>query len=114
MTIRLEASAEIDAPIAAVWDVLIDWTGQSRWIPMTTSVDSMLSWSPDGKALFAPASTVGQSTYLVSLEAGAGPPKPLRLTFDFGNGASGPPVWAPRTVKSTPPEPAGTALDPSN
>ena len=36
MTIRLEASAEIDAPIAAVWDVLIDWTGQSRWIPMTT------------------------------------------------------------------------------
>ena len=36
MTIRLEASAKIDAPIAAVWDVLIDWTGQSRWIPMTT------------------------------------------------------------------------------
>jgi hypothetical protein len=36
VTIRLEASAEIDAPIAAVWDVLIDWTGQSRWIPMTT------------------------------------------------------------------------------
>ena len=36
MTIRLEASAEIDAPIAAVWDVLINWTGQSRWIPMTT------------------------------------------------------------------------------
>jgi hypothetical protein len=36
VTIRLEASAKIDAPIAAVWDVLIDWTGQSRWIPMTT------------------------------------------------------------------------------
>ena len=36
MTVRLDASAEIDAPIAAVWDVLIDWTGQSRWIPMTT------------------------------------------------------------------------------
>ena len=36
MTIRLEASAEIDAPIAPVWDVLINWTGQSRWIPMTT------------------------------------------------------------------------------
>ena len=36
MSIRLEVSAEIDAPIAAVWDVLIDWTGQSRWIPLTT------------------------------------------------------------------------------
>lgn len=36
MSVRLEASAEIDAPIAAVWDVLIDWTGQSRWIPLTT------------------------------------------------------------------------------
>jgi hypothetical protein len=36
VSIRLEASAEIDAPMAAVWDVLIDWTGQSRWIPLTT------------------------------------------------------------------------------
>jgi hypothetical protein len=36
VSIRLEVSAEIDAPVAAVWDVLIDWTGQSRWIPLTT------------------------------------------------------------------------------
>jgi Polyketide cyclase / dehydrase and lipid transport len=36
VSIRLEASAEIDAPVEAVWDVLIDWTGQSRWIPFTT------------------------------------------------------------------------------
>ena len=36
MSIRLEVSTEIDAPPAAVWDVLIDWTGQSRWIPLTT------------------------------------------------------------------------------
>jgi hypothetical protein len=36
VSVRLEASAEIDAPITAVWDVLIDWTGQSRWIPLTT------------------------------------------------------------------------------
>ena len=36
MSIRLEVSAEIDAPVAAVWDVLVDWTGQSRWIPLTT------------------------------------------------------------------------------
>jgi hypothetical protein len=35
VSVRLEVSAEIDAPIAAVWDVLIDWTGQSRWIPLT-------------------------------------------------------------------------------
>jgi Polyketide cyclase / dehydrase and lipid transport len=34
--IRLEVSREINAPVAAVWDVLIDWTGQSRWIPLTT------------------------------------------------------------------------------
>ena len=36
MSIRLEVSAEIDAPVADVWDVLVDWTGQSRWIPLTT------------------------------------------------------------------------------
>ena len=36
MSIRLEVSTEIDAPPTAVWDVLIDWTGQSRWIPLTT------------------------------------------------------------------------------
>jgi hypothetical protein len=36
VSIRLEASAEIDAPVATVWDVLVDWTGQSRWIPLTT------------------------------------------------------------------------------
>jgi hypothetical protein len=36
VSIRLEVSAEADAPVAAVWDVLIDWTGQSRWIPLTT------------------------------------------------------------------------------
>ena len=36
MSIRLEASTEIEAPPPAVWDVLIDWPGQSRWIPLTT------------------------------------------------------------------------------
>ena len=36
MSVRLEVSAEIDAPVAVVWDVLVDWTGQSRWIPLTT------------------------------------------------------------------------------
>ena len=36
MSVRLEVSAEIDAPVAAVWEVLIDWAGQSRWIPLTT------------------------------------------------------------------------------
>jgi hypothetical protein len=36
VSICLEVSADIDAPVAAVWDALIDWTGQSRWIPLTT------------------------------------------------------------------------------
>ncbi len=36
MTVRLETSAEIDAPVARVWDELVDWPGQSRWIPFTT------------------------------------------------------------------------------
>jgi uncharacterized protein YndB with AHSA1/START domain len=36
VSVRLEVSAEVDAPVAAVWEVLIDWTGQSRWIPLTT------------------------------------------------------------------------------
>jgi len=36
VSIRLEVSTEIDALPPAVWDVLIDWTGQSRWIPLTT------------------------------------------------------------------------------
>jgi hypothetical protein len=36
VAVRLEVSTEIDAPLATVWDVLIDWPGQSRWIPLTT------------------------------------------------------------------------------
>jgi hypothetical protein len=36
VSIRLEVSAEVDAPMTAVWDVLVDWAGQSRWIPLTT------------------------------------------------------------------------------
>jgi hypothetical protein len=36
LSIRLEVSAEADASVATVWEVLIDWTGQSRWIPLTT------------------------------------------------------------------------------
>jgi hypothetical protein len=36
VSVRLEVSVEIDAPMATVWEVLIDWTGQSRWIPLTT------------------------------------------------------------------------------
>jgi hypothetical protein len=36
LSIRLEVSAETDASVATVWEVLIDWTGQSRWIPFTT------------------------------------------------------------------------------
>jgi hypothetical protein len=36
VSLRLEVSADIDAPLAVVWEELIDWPGQSRWIPMTT------------------------------------------------------------------------------
>ena len=36
MSVRLDVSAEVDASVPAVWDVLIDWAGQSRWIPLTT------------------------------------------------------------------------------
>lgn len=36
MSVRLEVSREVDAPVAAVWELLVDWTGQSRWIPLTT------------------------------------------------------------------------------
>jgi uncharacterized protein YndB with AHSA1/START domain len=36
VSVRLEVTAEIDAPVAAVWEVLSNWTGQSRWIPLTT------------------------------------------------------------------------------
>lgn len=36
MSIRLEVSADVDAPVEAAWQVLIDWAGQSRWIPLTT------------------------------------------------------------------------------
>jgi hypothetical protein len=36
VSIRLEVSADASAPVTAVWDVLVDWAGQSRWIPLTT------------------------------------------------------------------------------
>jgi hypothetical protein len=36
VSVRLEVSREVGAPVAAVWELLVDWTGQSRWIPLTT------------------------------------------------------------------------------
>lgn len=36
MTVRLEVSIEVAAPPPAVWAVLVDWSGQDRWIPFTT------------------------------------------------------------------------------
>lgn len=36
MSVRLEVATEVAAPIDRVWDELIDWAGQSRWIPLTT------------------------------------------------------------------------------
>jgi hypothetical protein len=36
VSVRLEVSAEVDAPVDAAWAVLVDWAGQSRWIPLTT------------------------------------------------------------------------------
>jgi hypothetical protein len=36
VTLRLETTAEIAAPADRVWNVLVDWPGQGRWIPFTT------------------------------------------------------------------------------
>jgi hypothetical protein len=36
MTLRLEVATEVRAPVTRVWEELVDWTGQSRWIPFTT------------------------------------------------------------------------------
>ena len=36
VSVRLEAAAEVAAPVTRVWDELVDWAGQSRWIPFTT------------------------------------------------------------------------------
>jgi hypothetical protein len=33
---RLEAGTTIDADLDRVWQVLVDWRGQARWIPLTT------------------------------------------------------------------------------
>lgn len=36
MSARLEAGTTIDADLDRVWEVLVDWRGQARWIPLTT------------------------------------------------------------------------------
>ena len=36
MSVRLEVETQIQAPVDRVWDKLVDWAGQSRWIPFTT------------------------------------------------------------------------------
>ncbi len=36
MSVRLEVATEIAAPLTRVWGELVDWPGQSRWIPFTT------------------------------------------------------------------------------
>lgn len=36
MSVDLRVAHRIAAPPAVVWDVLVDWAGQRRWIPLTT------------------------------------------------------------------------------
>lgn len=36
MSTRLDAGTDIDADLGRVWEVLVDWEGQERWIPLTT------------------------------------------------------------------------------
>ena len=36
MSTRLEAGTEVAAGLDRVWEVLVDWLGQARWIPLTT------------------------------------------------------------------------------
>lgn len=36
MSTRLEVATTVDADLARVWDELVDWHGQARWIPLTT------------------------------------------------------------------------------
>jgi hypothetical protein len=34
--LTLQAATQVASPPTIVWDVLVDWPGQSRWIPFTT------------------------------------------------------------------------------
>ncbi|HYI56305.1 MAG TPA: SRPBCC family protein [Microlunatus sp.] len=36
MSVDLRVAQIVSAPPTAVWPVLVDWTGQARWIPFTT------------------------------------------------------------------------------
>lgn len=36
MSVRLQVATRVAAAPEAVWAVLVDWAGQSRWIPFTT------------------------------------------------------------------------------
>ena len=36
MSTRLRAGTVVAADLQRVWDVLVDWEGQARWIPLTT------------------------------------------------------------------------------
>lgn len=35
MSVRLQTQTQVAATPQAVWDVLVDWRGQRRWIPLT-------------------------------------------------------------------------------
>lgn len=36
MSVRLDTAVDVQAPAEVVWSRLIDWGGQSDWIPLTT------------------------------------------------------------------------------
>lgn len=36
MSTRLKVAGVVDAGLDRVWDELVDWQGQARWIPLTT------------------------------------------------------------------------------
>lgn len=94
-------------------DVIRIWSAAGvEWVRLATDVQQNLGWSPDGQSIFAPAATLVEPSYIVPVGSEFGTRTHVEITFDTGNGPSGPPVWGARTSETPPVNPGGTGLDP--
>jgi carbon monoxide dehydrogenase subunit G len=64
--VAVHASADIDAPAARVWEVLVDWPRHSEWVPLTRAEGgagegaSLEAWTGVGPVGFLDTMVVGE------------------------------------------------------
>jgi WD40 repeat protein len=82
-------------------DTIHIWSDRGEeWLRVGHAVTPLLSWSPDGALLLAPAASDPYISYVLPMGERFGEVHEVKLKSSDFQGGNGPPVWAPKTSSS--------------